>query len=188
MDLVRPDRPQCRLRAGQARASASRDARSPMPSCRSASLRRAGAEIAARHRPRRPRGDARNQPSRLPRAALRLRAAGSDAGSAQLAARGSGADVYSARCFGEGPGCRARPRCGHCHADGGTAGTRIVGLDFSPAAGASLPALFEAASGDGRVPHVDTTVPLLIVYTSGTTGHPKGAVLRQEALVCGMRP
>jgi fatty-acyl-CoA synthase len=60
---------------------------------------------------------------------------------------------------------------------------RIVGLDFAPEAGASLAALLESASGDGRVPHVDTSFPLLIVYTSGTTGRPKGAVLRQDALL-----
>ena len=59
----------------------------------------------------------------------------------------------------------------------------VIGLDYLPERGTSLVDLVAVGGGDAREPHVDWHSPMLIVYTAGTTGRPKGAVLTQQALL-----
>jgi fatty-acyl-CoA synthase len=62
-------------------------------------------------------------------------------------------------------------------------GATAIGLDFTPEGGLRFDDLLTSAP-PAPAPAGVLRDPLLIVYTSGTTGRPKGAVLTQGALFC----
>ena len=58
----------------------------------------------------------------------------------------------------------------------------FISSDFEEDNWQSLQGGIKSAKGDDSNPHVSMETPFLLVYTSGTTGRPKGAILTQQAI------
>lgn len=58
----------------------------------------------------------------------------------------------------------------------------FIASDFDATNWLNLQKDIASAEGDDSNPHVDMDTPFLLVYTSGTTGRPKGAVLTQQGI------